>query len=221
MTDIIHPSSKAARVEPPFEDIKKSMLESYKEFRSPKGNQGTFAPGRQRGPRHSGYGADEQIDPHSGADQTSADSWSEADWTMNYAFGAGMSADPANVGDATELVPIPPEGILDVQGKWWTSDQAAVDAHDQLIAQEDPDYHHALISFTEARDALRQARVAREFFPVVVPASAFVRAKTKGKGKGKGKSKSKSRKKGKGKRTQKGKPREEADPTSLLGPDHL
>ena len=32
-------------------------------------------------------------------------------------------------GDATELVPIPPEGILDVEGKWWASDQAAVDEH--------------------------------------------------------------------------------------------
>ena len=123
-------------------------------------------------------------------------------------------------GDATELVPIPLEGILYVEGQWWTSGQAAVDEHDTLIAQEDPEYHQALISFTEARDALRQARVAREFFPVVVPASVFVRAKGKGKGKGKSKSKSKSRNNGKGKGP-KGETKEEADPSSLQGPNHL
>ena len=75
---------------------KKDMVESYKELRSLKGNQGTFAPRQQRGTRHAGYGAEEQSEPCGAAGQTSAESWSEQDWTT--AFGAEESADPADVG---------------------------------------------------------------------------------------------------------------------------
>ena len=83
----------------PFEGIKRAMLESYKEFRSLKGNQGTFAPRQQKPQRQTGYDAEELEEPCGAANQDLADSWSEQDWQT--AFGAQGSADPANVGEAT------------------------------------------------------------------------------------------------------------------------
>ena len=97
----------------------------------------------------------------------------------------------------TEDFKIPASGLRDEQGNWWTSSEEAVYEQDSILAQEDSEYAEALISFTAAREALTNARVAREFYPVVVPVSSFVKVK-KGKGKGKGKSKGKSKGKGRG-----------------------
>ena len=88
--------------------------------------------------------------------------------------------------DHDDYKAIPAEGVLDRQGNWWTSSETALAEQDAHLAHEDPEYASALLSFTEAREALRHARVARDFFPVVVPSSAFTRTVRSGKGKGKG-----------------------------------
>jgi len=71
----------------------------------------------------------------------------------------------------------------------------------QSIADEDPEYEKALLNFVEAKDVLRKLQVARQFFPVVVPAQYFP-GKAMGKGKGK---KGKKGKRGKGKGRTEGK----------------
>ena len=75
----------------------------------------------------------------------------------------------------------------------------------QAYAAEDEAYAEALLNFNQARDVLKQLQVARQFYPVVVPAGTFkTYQKGKGKGKGKGRGKGK-RGKGKGNRSGKGK----------------
>ena len=37
------------------------------------------------------------------------------------------------------------------------------------LALDDEEYHEALLGFREARDLTKEARVARGFYPVVVP----------------------------------------------------
>ena len=75
-----------------------------------------------------------------------------------------------------------------------------IDRMNQGIAAEDEEFAKALLNFTEARDILKKLQVARNFFPVVVPAQYFPEAKKGAMGKGKGR-----KGKGKGKRTGKGK----------------
>ena len=58
---------------------------------------------------------------------------------------------------------------------------------DAALCEDDEEYQQVLTTFNEAKDALRFARVAREFYPVVAPARSFTKVKKKGKGKGKGK----------------------------------
>ena len=70
------------------------------------------------------------------------------------------------------------------------------------IAAEDPEYQRALLNFTEAKDVLKKLQVARQFFPVVVPAQYFP---AKAMGKGKGKKGNRKGKRGKGKGKNKGK----------------
>jgi len=96
-----------------------------------------------------------------------------------------------------------PEAIQDDDG-YMLITQETNDKIETDICTDDPEYATALLNFTEARDVLKKLQVARQFFPVVVPAStlkevnsgrrAIRRVKGKGKGKGKGKSN-----KGKGK----------------------
>ena len=59
---------------------------------------------------------------------------------------------------------------------------------------EDTEYAQQVVTYTEAHNALAKARIARGFYPVVVPADdgrqpRFGRSSTKGKGRGKGKNK--------------------------------
>ena len=56
---------------------------------------------------------------------------------------------------------------------------------DHVDAQESADsteYAQAIRDFATARAALSQARIARGFFPVVIPSDAVYRAKRKSKG---------------------------------------
>ena len=68
---------------------------------------------------------------------------------------------------------------------------------DEFISWEDEDFAQQVITYTEARNALAKARVARGFYPVVVPADFGSEARygraanSKGKGKGAGKDKDK------------------------------
>ena len=55
------------------------------------------------------------------------------------------------------------------------------------IANGDDEFQKAWLNFTEARDILKKLQVARNFFPVVVPAQYFPGAKAQAMGKGKGK----------------------------------
>ena len=40
---------------------------------------------------------------------------------------------------------------------------------DDDLAHDDEEYHEALLRYREARDLMKEARVARGFYPVVVP----------------------------------------------------
>ena len=63
-----------------------------------------------------------------------------------------------------------------------------------MLTWEDDEYANILTTYTEARGALAKARIARGFYPVVVPADSGPQARfgrTGGKGKGKGRGKGK------------------------------
>ena len=60
-----------------------------------------------------------------------------------------------------------------------------------MLSHQDEEYAQQVITYTEARNALARARIARGFYPVVVPADSggqprFGRAGSKGKPKGQG-----------------------------------
>ena len=81
---------------------------------------------------------------------------------------------------------------------WFYADEETIDQVDETIAMEDADYAHQVVTYTEARNALAKARIARGFYPVVVPADdgrqpRFGRSGTKGKAGGKGKNKAKAK----------------------------
>ena len=80
---------------------------------------------------------------------------------------------------------------------WLYADEDTINAVDETIAYDDPEYAAQVITYTEARNALAKARIARGFYPVVVPADdgrqpRFNRSK---KGDGKGKSRAQPKKK--------------------------
>ena len=77
--------------------------------------------------------------------------------------------------DGFDYYTVPEEGMLDECGYWLTSSEKAVEQQDCDLCIGDPDYETAFIAYKDARTALRNARVAREFYPAVVPASAFSR----------------------------------------------
>ena len=80
---------------------------------------------------------------------------------------------------------------------WFYADEDTIHAVDEMLNFEDDEYAAILTTYTEARGALAKARIARGFYPVVVPADAGPQARfgrkgkprPKGKGKGKGKPK--------------------------------
>ena len=81
---------------------------------------------------------------------------------------------------------------MDEKG-WFYVDEDTSNADDEMLTYEDDEYVAVLTTYTEARGALAKARIARGFYPVVVPADSgmqprFGRTGGKGKGKGKGSS---------------------------------
>ena len=87
-------------------------------------------------------------------------------------------------------------------------DEDTINVVDEMLTQDDDEFAAILTTYTEARGALAKARIARGFYPVVVPADTgpqprFGRVKRPEGGKGKSKGR------GKGKRP-KGPPRPKA-----------
>ena len=82
---------------------------------------------------------------------------------------------------------------VDEEG-WFYDDEDTIHAVDEMLKFEDDEYAAILTTYTEARGALAKARIARGFYPVVVPADAGPQSRfgrkgkprPKGKGKGKG-----------------------------------
>ena len=97
-------------------------------------------------------------------------------------------------------------GYID-EHQQFNATQEVIDECDHQLGIDDPEYSALVVKYAEARDCLTKARVARGFFPVVVPASSsyFGKPPGRGKGKRKPKGKSKGRSKGSGKRKSKGK----------------
>ena len=85
---------------------------------------------------------------------------------------------------------------------WFHADEETINAVDEMMSYDDAEYAAILTTYTEARGALAKARIARGFYPVVVPADSGLqprfgrqpqarpkaKAKPKAKGGGRGKS---------------------------------
>ena len=69
---------------------------------------------------------------------------------------------------------------IDEDGNFLANEQIVSDINDDL-ALGDEEYHEALLGYREARDLMKEARVARGFHPVAVP---FRSDKPTGRGKG-------------------------------------
>ena len=87
------------------------------------------------------------------------------------------------------------EPNIDEDGNFIANEQILSDIDDDL-ALDDEEYHEALLGYREARDLMKEARVARGFYPVVVPIRSD---KPAGKGKGDSSSVRNSGKTGRGK----------------------
>ena len=57
---------------------------------------------------------------------------------------------------------------IDEDGNFLANEQIVSDIDDDM-ALGDEEYHEALLGYREARDLMKEARVARGFYPVVVP----------------------------------------------------
>ena len=91
---------------------------------------------------------------------------------------------------------------IDDEG-WFYADEETINAVDEMMSYDDEEYAAVLTTYTEARGALAKARIARGFYPVVVPADSGLqprfgrtsqprpKAKSKAKSKGGGKEKAK------------------------------
>ena len=78
---------------------------------------------------------------------------------------------------------------VDEEG-WFYADEDVIQTVDEQLGQQGDEYAALLATYTEARGALAKARIARGFYPVVVPAdmgpqARYGRKGTKGRGKGK------------------------------------
>ena len=60
---------------------------------------------------------------------------------------------------------------VDEEG-WFHADEETINAVDEMMSYDDPEYAAILTTYTEARGALAKARIARGFYPVVVPADS-------------------------------------------------
>ena len=59
--------------------------------------------------------------------------------------------------------------FVDDEG-WFHADEDTINAVDELLSWEDDEYAHHVITYQEAHSVLARARIARGFYPVVVPA---------------------------------------------------
>ena len=57
---------------------------------------------------------------------------------------------------------------IDEDGNFLANEQIVSDI-DDAFALDDEEYHDALLGYREARELMKEARVARGFYPVVVP----------------------------------------------------
>ncbi len=95
---------------------------------------------------------------------------------------------------------------VDEEG-WFYADEDTINAVDETIAYDDEEFAQMVITYTDARNALARARIARGFYPIVVPADdgrqpRFSRTSKKGDAKGKSKGEGKtSKRKGASKST--------------------
>ena len=71
---------------------------------------------------------------------------------------------------------------VDEEG-WFYADEETIHAVGDMLKFEDDEYAAILTTYTEARGALAKARLARGFYPVVVPADAGPQARFGRKGK--------------------------------------
>ena len=55
---------------------------------------------------------------------------------------------------------------------WFHATEETIDAVDEMLSLEDDEFACILTTYTEARGALAKARIARGFYPVVVPADS-------------------------------------------------
>ena len=53
---------------------------------------------------------------------------------------------------------------------WFYADEDTINVVDEMLTQDDDEFAAILTTYTEARGALAKARIARGFYPVVVPA---------------------------------------------------
>ena len=75
---------------------------------------------------------------------------------------------------------------------WFYVDEETINSVDEMLTWEDDEFANILTTYTEARGALAKARIARGFYPVVVPADSGPQARfgrTGGKGNGKSRGK--------------------------------
>ena len=86
----------------------------------------------------------------------------------DHAYDYGYAADSASVEkdadyqeDTSEYHTIPPEGLLDVHGYWWTSSEAHLAEYDEQFPEEDEEYQEVLVTYVQAKEALRNDRAAR------------------------------------------------------------
>ena len=86
---------------------------------------------------------------------------------------------------------------IDEEG-YFHADEDTIDLCDEQLAKGDEEFCAILTTYTEARGALARARIARGFYPVVVPADSGPQPRFGRKGSGQSKGKRKG--KGKGKR---------------------
>ena len=96
---------------------------------------------------------------------------------------------------------------VDEEG-WFYVDEETINAVDEMMSYDDEEYAAVLTTYTEARGALAKARIARGFYPVVVPADSGMQprfGRTGGTGKVKGKGSSQPRPKAKAKAKSKAK----------------
>ena len=93
------------------------------------------------------------------------DDYNEDDWYDDYTEEEG-----------DEEVDEDQVAYVDEEG-WFYADEETINAVDEMLTQDDDEFAAILTTYTEARGALAKARIARGFYPVVVPADSGPQAR--------------------------------------------